>query len=53
MDSKKTEIKGFIIDMDCFIYHGELLPRVKRFVDWLRLKRKFYVLTNSSQRAKS
>ncbi len=38
--------------MDGVIYHGELLPGVKRFVEWLRLKRKFYVLTNSSQSAK-
>lgn len=42
--------KGFIIDMDGVIYHGNrLLPGVKEFVDWLyRENKKFLFLTNSS-----
>jgi NagD protein len=45
--------KGFIIDMDGVIYHGNrLLPGVKEFVDWLRTARKKFVfLTNSSERS--
>jgi NagD protein len=54
MDSKKIrDKKGFIIDMDGVIYHGNfLLPGVKQFVDWLQAEKKdFMFLTNSSQRA--
>jgi NagD protein len=54
MDSKKIrDKKGFIIDMDGVIYHGNyLLPGVKQFVDWLQAEKKdFIFLTNSSQRA--
>lgn len=45
--------KGFIIDMDGVIYHGErLLPGVKEFVDWLyRENKKFLFLTNASGRS--
>jgi NagD protein len=44
--------KGFIIDMDGVIYHGnKLLPGVKEFVNWLQLEGKnFLFLTNSSER---
>ncbi len=44
--------KGFIIDMDGVLYHGNrLLPGVKEFVAWLNKERKSYVfLTNSSER---
>lgn len=44
--------KGFIIDMDGVIYHGnKLLPGVKEFVDWLIAEGKhFLFLTNSSER---
>ena len=43
--------KGFICDMDGVIYHGnQLLPGVKKFVDWLTAEKKNYLfLTNSSQ----
>lgn len=45
--------KGFIIDMDGVIYHGNmLLPGVTEFVDWLKAEGKaFLFLTNSSERA--
>lgn len=45
--------KGFIIDMDGVIYHGNmLLPGVTEFVDWLKGEQKaFLFLTNSSERA--
>jgi NagD protein len=45
--------KGFIIDMDGVIYHGNrLLPRVPEFVSWLQSQqKKFLFLTNSSQRS--
>jgi NagD protein len=44
--------KGFIIDMDGVLYHGnKLLPGVKNFVDWLKMEqKKFLFLTNSSER---
>lgn len=44
--------KGFIIDMDGVLYHGNrLLPGVKEFVNWLSVSGKKYVfLTNSSER---
>jgi NagD protein len=44
--------KGFIIDMDGVIYHGNsLLPGVKEFVSWLQHEnKKFLFLTNSSER---
>jgi NagD protein len=44
--------KGFIIDMDGVIYHGNrLLPGVKEFVRWLQAENKnFLFLTNSSER---
>lgn len=44
--------KGFIIDMDGVLYHGnKLLPGVKEFVDWLQKEDKSFVfLTNSSER---
>ena len=44
--------KGFIIDMDGVLYHGnKLLPGVKEFVKWLQEQRKRFVfLTNSSER---
>ena len=43
--------KGFICDMDGVIYHGnQILPGVKKFVDWLAEEKKnFLFLTNSSQ----
>lgn len=47
---KLREKKGFIIDMDGVIYHGNrILPGVKEFVDWLyREDKKFLFLTNAS-----
>ena len=44
--------KGFIIDMDGVIYHGNrLLPGTKEFVTWLQQENKrFLFLTNSSER---
>lgn len=44
--------KGFIIDMDGVIYHGNrLLPGAKEFVEWLyRENKQFLFLTNSSRR---
>lgn len=50
MDVLKNK-QGFICDMDGVIYHGnQLLPGVKKFVDWLnREKKNFLFLTNSSQ----
>jgi NagD protein len=46
------EKKGFIIDMDGVIYHGNiLLPGVTTFLKWLEETGKCYLfLTNSSQR---
>ncbi|HBC80278.1 MAG TPA: TIGR01457 family HAD-type hydrolase [Bacteroidales bacterium] len=46
------EKKGFIIDMDGVIYHGNiLLPGVTTFLKWLEDTGKCYLfLTNSSQR---
>ena len=43
--------KGFIIDMDGVIYHGNrLLPGAKEFVEWLyQEKKEFLFLTNSSR----
>ena len=43
--------KGFIIDMDGVIYHGNrLLPGAKEFVEWLyREGKEFLFLTNSSR----
>lgn len=45
--------KGYIIDMDGVIYHGNmLLPGVTEFVEWLKAEKKaFLFLTNSSERA--
>ncbi len=45
--------KGYIIDMDGVIYHGNmLLPGVTEFVKWLKAEKKaFLFLTNSSERA--
>ncbi|KAI8820431.1 HAD-like domain-containing protein [Fimicolochytrium jonesii] len=42
--------KGFIIDMDGVIYHGNvLLPGVKDFIHWLKKEdKKFLFLTNNS-----
>ena len=50
MDALRSK-KGFLCDMDGVIYHGnQLLPGVKRFVEWLaREKKNFLFLTNSSQ----
>ncbi|MCG8702277.1 MAG: HAD-IIA family hydrolase [Bacteroidales bacterium] len=44
--------KGFIIDMDGVLYHGnKLLPGVQEFVKWLHDENKSFVfLTNSSER---
>lgn len=46
------EKKGYIIDMDGVIYHGnKLLPGVKDFINWLISEEKRFVfLTNSSER---
>ena len=48
---KLRQKKGFIIDMDGVIYHGNrLLPGVKEFVEWLyREEKRFLFLTNSSR----
>jgi NagD protein len=45
--------KGFIIDMDGVLYHGNrLLPGVIPFVEWLKKEeKKFLFLTNSSARS--
>jgi NagD protein len=45
--------KGYLIDMDGVIYHGDiLLPGVKEFVGWLNSEGKAYLfLTNSSGRS--
>jgi len=45
--------KGYIIDMDGVIYHGnKLLPGVDKFVNFLKENdKKFLFLTNSSERA--
>ncbi len=45
--------KGFIIDMDGVLYHGnKLLPGVTDFVNWLKSEnKKFLFLTNSSARS--
>jgi len=52
MESLRSK-KGFIIDMDGVIYHGNmLLPGVTEFVEWLKRENKaFLFLTNSSERA--
>ncbi len=44
--------KGYIIDMDGVIYHGNMvLPGAKEFVDWLsREKKNFLFLTNASDK---
>ncbi len=46
--------KGYIIDMDGVIYHGDrLLPGVKEFVAWLyKENKKFLFLTNASGRSR-
>lgn len=45
--------KGFIIDMDGVIYHGNrLLPGAGEFLQWLyQEKKKFLFLTNASERS--
>lgn len=45
--------KGFIIDMDGVLYHGnKLLPGVMEFIDWLKSDhKKFLFLTNSAARS--
>lgn len=45
--------KGYIIDMDGVIYHGnKLLPGVEKFVNFLKENdKRFLFLTNSSERA--
>lgn len=45
--------KGFIIDMDGVLYHGNrLLPKVVEFVNWLKTEnKKFLFLTNASGRS--
>ena len=45
--------KGFICDMDGVIYYeNQLLPGVKKFVEWLyQENKKFLFLTNSSERS--
>jgi len=45
--------RGFIVDMDGVIYHGNrLLPGVPEFLQWLRASGKqFLFLTNSSERS--
>lgn len=45
--------RGFIIDMDGVIYHGNhLLPGVHKFLDWLRKEEiNFLFLTNSCERS--
>ncbi len=45
--------RGFIIDMDGVIYHGNrLLPGVPEFLRWLHAEKKqFLFLTNSSERS--
>ena len=50
---KILDKKGFIIDMDGVIYHGNnLLPGALKFVNWLKTKKKnFLFLTNSSERS--
>ena len=47
------EKKGFIIDMDGVLYHGnKLLPGVPEFVSWLKSEdKKFLFLTNSAARS--
>ncbi|NLM26259.1 MAG: HAD family hydrolase [Firmicutes bacterium] len=52
MDNIRAK-KGFIIDMDGVIYHGNyLLPGVLEFVNWLKQENKeFLFLTNSSERS--
>ncbi len=46
------EKRGYIIDMDGVLYHGNrLLPGARDFVNWLKKeKKKFVFLTNSSER---
>ena len=50
--NKINSKKGFIIDMDGVIYHGnKLLPGVKEYVKWLQdMDKSFLFLTNSSER---
>ena len=45
--------KGFIIDMDGVVYHGNrLLPGAGEFLQWLyQEKKKFLFLTNASERS--
>ena len=52
MESLRSK-KGFIIEKDGVIYHGNmLLPGVTEFVEWLKKENKaFLFLTNSSERA--
>ncbi len=56
IDAKAIEAirnkKGYIIDMDGVIYHGNMiLPGAKEFVDWLtREKKNFLFLTNASDK---
>jgi len=56
IDKKAVEAirnkKGYIIDMDGVIYHGnKILPGAKEFVDWLtREKKNFLFLTNASDK---
>lgn len=52
MDAIRAK-KGFIIDMDGVIYHGNyLLPGALDFVNWLKEEdKKFLFLTNSSERS--
>lgn len=49
---KIREKKGFIIDMDGVIYHGNrLLPGVNEFLTWMENSgKKFLFLTNASER---
>ncbi|MDR1798244.1 MAG: HAD-IIA family hydrolase [Clostridiales Family XIII bacterium] len=54
MDIQKIRNKkGFLIDMDGVIYHGNMiLPGVKEFVEWMQKEGKaFLFLTNSSERS--
>lgn len=51
--SELRKKRGFIIDMDGVIYHGNrLLPGVLEFLDWLQSEEKsFLFLTNSCERS--
>jgi NagD protein len=48
--NKIREKKGFIVDMDGVVYHGnQLLPGFKEFIQWLKQENKEYLfLTNNS-----